>query len=513
MASKVYSVTDFRRDCGWLADFDALDLQKVDSEMKMEASRPLMESGTEAESGSPLGYEERFCHGTEGVTLWSHFFPVEGQTLALAFFASKTARRDVALVNFMARSLAMNALLQSLPMVYSPSGVTVFLRRVHGNPHHDRISTPPGFFAPRIVGLPTAVSRGIGRAVHTWECSLSMPSHDRSVVQITGTICGCLFGSLPEAGRHVDAEEATYLLEAAILGGSRDVVAFYCNIYKDCVMLLDDERANLYSTAILFGAAARTDDLIVLKMIKAGGVPGISEAEVALCDRASNEALAPLHLAFRYRSHIVTQYLLDVVVRADPTFFDSEPAQNCLFCAVVGDNVAGFTHLLQRAPHFVEQGDSQLIVACVVEALNGQKAGTVSDSMLDAMRASFSNIDTFTAALRLRDVELILRLDELFTVDMTATDEYGALLLHHFARFNQRTLCELLLTKFGVSPNARDGSGKTPLHWSAQAGARIPTRVLLDHGADPTVRDSAGKTAKEYLTEPFLECFFPEFYC
>ena len=111
----IYSLRLFRQDCGWTDGFHVGILANLEDCGKQE-------------SGQGVNCEGSIAQPLRDSALWPHFFPVEGQTLALALFGTRTMQRDVGLANFMARTLAMNPFLISLPKIYSLMGVSVFLR-------------------------------------------------------------------------------------------------------------------------------------------------------------------------------------------------------------------------------------------------------------------------------------------------------------------------------------------------------------------------------------------------
>ena len=51
-----------------------------------------------------------------------------------------------------------------------------------------------------------------------------------------------------------------------------------------------------------------------------------------------------------------------------------------------------------------------------------------------------------------------------------------------------------VLLAHGAKVNARDDSGRTPLHWAALNGYCEVARVLIKHGADMKARTAAGET-------------------
>ena len=343
MKALSYTLVDFRRDCGWNAAFHVDQLPALHEEVN-----------------GATGKEERFTQETKNASLWPHFFPVEGQAAALTLFASHS-RRDVGLLNFIARTMAMNPLLSTLPTVYSPSGVSVFLWRAAGNPLHKRVTTPPGFIESKFRGLPTVVTRGLGEVPRSWECSLWMPSHDRSLLDAAGAICGCLFGSLPLASQQLKVYQQTEVVEAAIFGGSRDVLA---------ILLNDNKEFNLYTIAQLYSAAAQMDDMHALKALKARIPADASEAEIATCATSESDSdVNPLTLALRHNSPAVTEYLLD-----RPTYFDDpNHAEAGLVSTARGDNVDGFQSLVTKVPGL--KNNTNALMASLVVALRRRGEG------------------------------------------------------------------------------------------------------------------------------------------
>jgi ankyrin repeat protein len=85
---------------------------------------------------------------------------------------------------------------------------------------------------------------------------------------------------------------------------------------------------------------------------------------------------------------------------------------------------------------------------------------------------------------------------------MTKDGKLGRGPLHVFMSVSRLDLVEYFL-KRGVSPDARDGNGSTPLHivFDANTTSSSPiydkiasVRMMLDAGADPNARDAWGET-------------------
>jgi len=74
-----------------------------------------------------------------------------------------------------------------------------------------------------------------------------------------------------------------------------------------------------------------------------------------------------------------------------------------------------------------------------------------------------------------------------------AKDEFGRSAMHWAARFDRRSLAELLVDR-GAEMNARDKDGLAPLHTAAAYGSREVVRLLLDGGADIGPKSGNGKT-------------------
>ena len=481
----MYALADFRHDCGWVSDFTVDELPVLHEIAAKEAA------GT--------GYEQRFAQPAKQSALWPHFFPAEGQTLALSFFAGDL-RRDVALVNFLARTLSMNPFLASLPKVYCSSGVSVFMRQDAGNPLHKKEMVISGFLDVKCSPLPTVVTREFGSLIHVWHCHLR-PRDPTDLVERTGASCGCLFDCVPAAGQQLEPYEKVDLLMSTILGGSRDVLAILLADYAS--------EFDISALADLYSSAASVDDLVSLKMIR-GRIPGgMTEAEVALY-RTSEYDLdqTALNCSLTHGSHTVAEYLLDVVVAAHADFFD-DYADSCLEASIVANNVRGFRSFLSRAPHLRIQGDNQMVthIALALRVKGGDPS--VGDAMLDAMSTLIVNVDTFAVARDMWNVEAFSHLVERFGFDPSATDSDGAYLLHHYtSKYRDEGLCKLLLTKFDISPNVLDGSGQTPLHWAAKAGNLIVAITLVEYGAHVSVQDNYGRRPIDYAAlGSQLECF------
>ncbi len=58
-----------------------------------------------------------------------------------------------------------------------------------------------------------------------------------------------------------------------------------------------------------------------------------------------------------------------------------------------------------------------------------------------------------------------------------------------------------MLLRHGADVNATTGTGRTPLHAAAHAGAADYAAFLIEQGADPTLEDREGCTAYDLATE------------
>lgn len=61
---------------------------------------------------------------------------------------------------------------------------------------------------------------------------------------------------------------------------------------------------------------------------------------------------------------------------------------------------------------------------------------------------------------------------------INAPDDRGLSVLHHAAAYNQASLLDELIDRYGANPAAKDSAGRTPLDIAMQVGAADAIRVL-----------------------------------
>ena len=92
-----------------------------------------------------------------------------------------------------------------------------------------------------------------------------------------------------------------------------------------------------------------------------------------------------------------------------------------------------------------------------------------------------------------------------------ARDETGATPLHLTAQHGKTPTVVAALVQAGARVSARDETGATPLHTAAvKSTTPAVVQALLDARADPEAKDEAGKTPWDYVKEnPALKVFHP----
>ena len=88
--------------------------------------------------------------------------------------------------------------------------------------------------------------------------------------------------------------------------------------------------------------------------------------------------------------------------------------------------------------------------------------------------------------------------------DPNARDRTGRTPLHRAAARNALDVAELLL-EFGAEPDARDRSGRTPLDHAGRAGAHFMVLLLLRHGARVMDPDALSALKSAPIREEDLE--------
>ena len=88
--------------------------------------------------------------------------------------------------------------------------------------------------------------------------------------------------------------------------------------------------------------------------------------------------------------------------------------------------------------------------------------------------------------------------------DVNARDRTGKTPLHRASQGNAKATAKMLLD-FGANPDAKDQGGATPLHYAAWEGALTVAALLVAHGGDVSAKDKNGKTPLQYADGPLME--------
>ena len=87
--------------------------------------------------------------------------------------------------------------------------------------------------------------------------------------------------------------------------------------------------------------------------------------------------------------------------------------------------------------------------------------------------------------------------------DVTTSNQEGINIFNWVATKGYSNILKFLLDKKEISPNTKDGKGRTPLHTASMKGKDKIIRLLLTKGANPDITDNNNLTALEIVPERF----------
>ncbi|XP_070580887.1 uncharacterized protein [Ptychodera flava] len=247
------------------------------------------------------------------------------------------------------------------------------------------------------------------------------------------------------------------------------------NVLTKMLKYIDDVNSNnnFLGRSLLHEAAENNREEIVKALIEEGAT---NEKE----DKSGN---SPLVVASRRGSVAMVSTLLSLEIKQDQYLkavqFATQRKRASILVALFENQRAPFdkvtrTYLLSYLSAKCKSEELRMILqSCKDEIICQRFLGTIiSDGDLDLFKTLVSNC-----------------------VNVALADYMGRTALHEAAQLGRYEICEFLLGREDVNPDARDQRGSTPLHYACQTGQRDAAGLLLRNDAvQASSRDKVGRT-------------------